>query len=678
MPLTKIQIRPGFNTQLSQTANESGWFNGNLVRWKNGLLEKVGGWLRLFSSACAGTVRALHAWEDLTATNDLLIAGDGGLQVYDSTGTLTTLSFAAGVANTLPYLTYTSVVSNPIVQVTTGITLATPGETITLLMHQSIGGILFSAGHTFTVASVVDSSTGTITFNMGTNATLGGDNQGSPTFTFASGTPTIATVVYPNHGLSPGGTYIPDLSSGVDVSQGSPLQLLIFSLPAGTHVNVNSVIDTNTFTFLIAPYVSGSVSLSSPITIAEGEININGTLFYPSILTIGGFSSSSPPQSWWLDNLGNNGIITYTNGAIYVFSPPVSGGSTVSNAGSDAPQQNNGMFVAMPQAQIVVFGTQSIIGTVGTDPLLIRWSDAGSFSVWTASATNQAGSYRLSRGSKIIAGLQAPQTSLLWTDIDLWSMSYIGPPLIYGFTVMGSGCGIVGPHAAATLGRTTYWIGTNSFWMFGDTGVQPVPCPVWDQFFTNINMTYAYKCVAAANSSFHEMWFFYPSGVATECNAYVKYRVDENLWDFGTLTRSAWLDNSVFGTPLGADGNFHIQQHESGYDDDGSAMANVFAESGYGMIADGDQMMLITRCIPDFKWFGSGGSVNITLGTTNYPADSEVDTLLGAASPTTEWLPARARARQIAIRLDWAAATGFGARLEALRFVTAAAGRRPS
>ena len=111
---------------------------------------------------------------------------------------------------------------------------------------------------------------------------------------------------------------------------------------------------------------------------------------------------------------------------------------------------------------------------------------------------NQAGSYRLSRGSRIMGAIQAPQTTLIFTDTDVWSMSYIGPPLIYGFTIMGTGCGLVAPHAVVTLGRTTYWHGPDGFWKFGDSGVQSMECPVWDYAFLDLDDENINKCHAGS------------------------------------------------------------------------------------------------------------------------------------------------------------------------------------
>ncbi len=871
MPITKIKIRPGFNSQLTQTANESGWFSGNLVRWQNGLLQKVGGWLKLFSTACAGYVRALHAWEDLTNASNLTIGTDGGVQIYRN-GTLSTLQANTGAAS-VP-LTYTTIISNQTVDVVTGIMGIAVGNTLTLQMTQSIGGIIFSSGQTFTVASVVSATTGEVTFSMGINATtIGG--AGGVTLTISGAAYPTITVGLKANGLSPAGTFTFDQATTVTATgTGKHSTHYTLSIPAATTVTVATAA-TDTFTFNgLAYFTNASLQSSYSLVVNEGDTSVNGTTQSSGTALV--ISSTAfatvPQQDWSLDNLGTTGLINPYGGALYAFTPP---SLIVANAGlTNAPQQNNVMFTAMPQAQVILLGTQPIIGTDGQDPLLLRFSDAGSYTVWTASSINQAGSYRLSRGSVIIGGIQAPQTTLVWTDVDVWSMSYIGPPLVYGFTVMGSGCGLVAQHARCTLGRNTYWQGTNNFWVFGDTGVQPLNCPVWDIIFTNINTDSIFRCFAGANSAFNEVWFYYPSasgtpnfepitsgntgtppiysnknrtvtagtvvvgteaysalsggghmsgkwygeltltsatditgvgvgfnigasgepvgftayswgvlglnpnffhndaftgtfpllatgnvfqvawdgtagnlwfginntwygasggasdpatgtnpsftGVnvnstfgqlylqafvasdnvtagsvtlndqtytaptgfawwgASECDSYVKYNAAESLWDYGSLNRTAWLDDSVWGTALGADFSYNIQQHERGYDDDTIAMSNVFAETGYAEISDGDQIPFIDRCIPDMKWLGSSaGSVDLVVHSINYPGDTQRSYGPFTFNATTQQVFPRIRAREIAMRLNWAATSGFTARVGAMAFTIASAGRRP-
>lgn len=418
------------------------------------------------------------------------------------------------------------------------------------------------------------------------------------------------------------------------------------------------------------------------------ELVVDGTRY---VLVVGTVIPDPRLATWHLANLGEDGLALPTQGPLLVYHP----GTPTVVPEPAAPSRSNGMFTAMPQAQVILWGTEREIGSGVIDPLFLRFSDVGTFNVWIASVRNQAGSYRLSRGSRIVGAIQAPQTTLIFTDTDVWSMSYIGPPLIYGFTIMGTGCGLVAPHAVVTLGRTTYWQGTEGLWQFGDSGVQPVQSTVHDFIFKDLDETNINKCHAAANSIGNEVSFYFPckskpfrrgeeavpgppaTVLSNEPTRYVKYTTTEQVWDSGVLGRTAWINTNVFGMPLGADLNFRVQQHERGFDDDGQPMRGVFAETGYSEIGDGTQILMVDQCQPDFKWFGINGAVNMTLRGKGY-AGSKINSYGPfPMTDTTQFFNPRARARYMAIRYDWLERKGFSARVGGTNMRVKPAGRRP-
>ena len=191
-------------------------------------------------------------------------------------------------------------------------------------------------------------------------------------------------------------------------------------------------------------------------------------------------------------------------------------------------------------------------------------------------------------------------------------MLYVGYPFVYSFTTIASQCGLIAPHAFAILGRTTLWMSINGFFTFSDSGVTPIECPLWDDIFLNLNQNYTDKIFLGASQSTNEIWIFFPSlASAGECDTYVKVNLLENLWDPGSLNRSAWLPENAFGTPLGAEWNtLLIQQHEQGYNANGVAMTNVYAETGYADLSDGEDLMYLDEFIQDMKWFGSEGAIS--------------------------------------------------------------------
>jgi hypothetical protein len=388
-----------------------------------------------------------------------------------------------------------------------------------------------------------------------------------------------------------------------------------------------------------------------------------------------GSTQLTPLRNWYLDNFGEILLAVPTNGGLYEWTPPVSS-ANVATVVATAPLYSAGMFVAMPQAQVVCLGTE--VGG-SQDPLLIRWSDAGDYTNFTASSTNQAGSFHLGKGSKIVGGLQAPQAGLIWSDIDLWAMQYIQPPFIYSFTVVGSGCGLIAPKAMATLGRNTFFTSIKGFFVFGDSGVAPLTCPVWDKVFKDLDLDNVNKCFMAANSLFNEVSLFFPSisGGTGEIDSYVKLNVLEGTWDYGDMVRYSWIDESVFGAPMGVDGNNLIQQHETSLNANGSAMLGVSAETGYADVAQGTMFMFIDQIIPDFLWTGSESdpSISITIYATNYPGDDPVAYGPFTVTPGTEYIPVRIRARQLAFKIDCDGIDVFW-RLAAVRYRGAPAGRR--
>ena len=645
MPLKKLLLRPGVNTQMTQTQNIGGWSFSNLIRWKDGFLEKIGGWLRLSATACSNYVRGLHAYQDLDGNRNLLIGTDSGAQYFRS-GAPVTLT-ATGRTST-PVAAFITGLGTTSLQVTDPAHGLTAGDTFQfgIPISVTIGAtpaFVLWPGTSYTVATVIDANN--FTFVYGSVVAAGGPAGVCPQFTTVSGNLAIQ-VTLPGHGQIAGQFFTIQLPVSVD---GQSLQGAYEVLTSGV-----------TFSIL-APIPSTSST-------SAYELESGGTPLAYMQYT----DSLSGADNWTLDNFGNYGLYCPKDGPLYVWNP--SAPTTITTV-TTAPLLNTGMLVAMPQAQVVCYGAEA---AGAQDPLLLRWSAAGSYQDFTAASTNQAGSLRLSRGSYIVGAVQSPQTILIWTDTDMWSMQYIGPPLVYGFSILGSGCGLIAQKARAILGGTTYWMSQKQFFSFDGGGVRPIPCAVWDEIFPNLYSGSEDKTCAAANSQFNEVAFYYASASGTgEIDSYVKLNATSGLWDYGSLTRTAWIDQSVFGNPIGADGNKRLQQHETGYDADGDAMEGVFATTGYIDLGDGTDIIFIDQIIPDLKWFGEDGSVNVTLYAVQYPG-GPVETLGPySITDTTQYISLRMRARQIAFRIDWAETEGFSARLGATRFNAAAAGKRP-
>ncbi len=891
MPLVRITPKPGINTLMTQTQNSDGWSFSNLIRWRMGLPEKFGGWIRFLDTVCAGFIRRMHAWDDLSDDKNLLVGTDGGLQIvvnhtlFDMT--LINISAGGGSGADLANFSVTIGSANVTVGVPVDFTSIQVGSFVTFALPVSIGGRILAVGSSFAITAV---AVGSFHFTMTSNAIYSEANApGIPLFSpIAIDTGgLVTTVTFRRHGKSAGQTFHVDQTTTLldaFVGGASDGSTRTFSIPAGTDITVATVPSVDTFTFDASTYITDGEFIEANDGY-EGTQQTSMSTTFGIVMTFGSTDVAIDPalQTWYLHNQGENGLIVYTHSGLYVYQPPVGTAPSATLVGNDtnpptAPQTNHGMIVAMPQEQVILWGTEPVLGDGVNDPLLLRWSDAGTYDTWSATVSNQAGSYRLSKGSSIIGAVQAPQTTLVFTDTDVWSMSYQGPPLIYGFTVMGSGCGLLAPHAVGVIGRNTYWLSLNGIWSFGEQGVRPVPCPLWDTIFRDIDMDSISLAHVGVNSGFNEVTFWYPSlqdaptpltnllgdsqtfshtswdltgasitnsfvapdttataskltedsttgfhacgqllakdrssitmtfslyvhktstrwGYITVANAsmglngssayltfnpitggifaagttgtgwtvvtsgattdslatgisgngwlryfitfttdtsgtviasinnnvasstnisyagngtgllymwgamlslgslvgyeatttlarnnptrYVKYNVAEGLWDYGTLLRTAWLDNSIYGTPLGGDVNYRIQQHEQGFDDDDGPMRDVFAETGYGTVSDGSTIMSVDQVQPDMKWFGNDGGVTITLKAVKYPGGPETQFGPYSVTSTTQFFSTRVRSKQVAVRYDWAPIMGYSARVGATAFRVKPAGTRP-
>lgn len=681
MPLQKVKLNPGFNQQATQTLNEGGFSFGNLVRFRYGLIQKIAGWLQLYAQPAAGVIRALHAYEDLQLNNTLLIGTDGGAQIYAG-GELVTAPFLVGVVR--GYGLSVSMGSKTVTAVySQGQEFSPPaGAVLQLPQPIGVGGILLPTGTSITVLTA---STGTFTFNLPVNATMNDTSIfGIPLFFFFFSGLSVHEVQLENHGLSMGSPFTVDLALFAQTTSSGGFTI---DIAAGTVLTVASVIDANNFTFNLVIPSAANYTGQMPIGFYGGSYNLVGQFEIPGAQMQLEQTPPSGVLNWSVDNFGNFGLFCPANGPIYQYTPPLSANSPLINLGVNAPQINAGMFLAMPQAQIIAFGSEATIGGGSQDPLLLRWSDAGDQTNFIASATNQAGSFRLSRGSKIVGGIQAPQSTFIWTDVDLWSMAYIGFPLVYSFTIVSSGCGLLAAHACVAQGASIYWMSQKQFWSTVGGAVTPLECPLWDYVFPDLDPVNSFKCFAASNAAANEIMFFFPSlsGGTGECDSYVKYNTLEQVWDPGRLVRTSWIDQSVFGGPLGSDLGLLVQQHEVGYDANGQPMTGAYFETGFFDIGDGDVIPFVKNLIPDLKWIGAaGGYVTVTLWGANEPGEAKTPTAPTMYGPWTVTsgtneitLGDGVRKRQIAFRVDWGAVTGFGATLGAPRFRISPAGKRP-
>ena len=359
-------------------------------------------------------------------------------------------------------------------------------------------------------------------------------------------------------------------------------------------------------------------------------------------------------RNWNLDNWGEDIIALDIDAGIYLWntSGGISTASNVASAITNAPTKSKFMIVSNPDRHLICFGTETTIGTTSTqDPMFIRWSDQDDFNDWTPSATNSSGSQRVTGGSKIVTAISTRGQILFLTDTSAHGMSFIGAPFTFGFQKLGTNCGAVSPHCAVDISGLVYWMSSDGFYMFDGT-VRKMPCSVEDFVFDNIDTTQSEQVYAGSNSAYGEVIWFYCSTASNQIDRYVIYNYQEKLWYTGSLDRSTWIDSGTYPLPYateydGTDSLLYV--HESGKNDDGSTMTS-FIESGDFDIGDGDDMMLITKLIPDFK--DQVGNVNITLKSRYFPTETQTSKGPFHYSTSGTKINPRTRGRQVAVRVE--------------------------
>jgi hypothetical protein len=337
---------------------------------------------------------------------------------------------------------------------------------------------------------------------------------------------------------------------------------------------------------------------------------------------------------------------------------------------TDCPTIANAVAISDASRFVIAFGCNDY-GSAVQDPLLIRWSDQENYAVWTPQATNQAGSYRLSTGSTIVAHQQTRQEILVWTEAGVYSMQYLGPPYVWGFQLLGENTSIAGPNVTTTASNVTYWMGLDKFYMYSGR-VETLYCPLRQYIFGDINLQQQYQFFAGTNEGFNEIWWFYCSANSTAIDRYVVYNHLEKIWSYGNLARTAWLDTALREHPTAAGYGGQLIYHENGVDDGTTnppSPISSFVQSADVNIGDGHNYGFVWRMIPDITFDGSTvnqPSVTMTLkprqnpgsnyGTASSPTVASTQNYTGQRNYTvqefTQIVFVRVRGRQMAFRIS--------------------------
>ena len=743
MPHSTLKLLPGVDQNRTITLNEAAISTTQLVRFVPdkqglGLVQKLGGWTRYFSTSVGSIVRALWAWQDTNNIDYLAVGSQARTSTITSatrSGSTATIVYSGSNIYNVGDTIVTTGLSNSALNGTFTVTTSSPGQ-ITFTTSTS-GAISNSAPGTLYAGdglSVIQGASREIITPRSQlfNVAVAADTQlGSPFVTLTATASNIDDfdVVYIQTPISVGGLVLFGLYPTIFVDGTDNFQVVAkdiagsdilatatvtnggavpnYSVTSGQSLvtvtlNDHGFIVGDVYTAVISTTVGGvtiygNYAVTSLISNNQFQINAANEatsttsafmnsgnaryLFYklpgnlPAAIGYaintygdGGYGTGVVPSSvnegapiqsidWTIDNWGQVLISCPVGGPIFTWDPTT--GAVQSGIIANGPPVNDGMFVAMPQRQIIAWG--STFNGI-QDQLLIRWCDVDNYDEWTASITNQAGSYRLPKGSRIVGCIQGPQQGLVWTDLGVWAMQYVGPPYVYQFNEIGNGCGLIARKAATSMNGVIYWMGQSQFYRLAGSGVEIIQCPVWDVIFQELDETNLDNIRVAANSRFGEIsWYFPTISGNGEPTMYVKYNVALNQWDFGMLTRTAWINQSVLGPPIGAgptipaDEENFIYQHETSTDADGEPMVSSF-QTGYFSMDEGEYKVFVDQVWPDMKWGYYGGSedadLNLTFFVADYPTQTPIAYGPFAINSQTQYVTPRFRGRLMSIKME--------------------------
>lgn len=673
MPMAEVKLVPGVNTQKTLALNEAGVSVSGFIRYQNGLIQKIGGWNQYYSATLTSTIKEIHAWQGLGTDQFLAVGTTAELDVITS-GSASNITPQTRTNNPAPNFSVSSG-SNVVTVVDAGSSLSAY-DSVFFNTPVSVGTVILMGG--YRVNTIGGSSTFTILATANSCTTVVSSGL-LPVFGVSSGS-AVATVDLPyNAFLS-----VPGLFYGFYATTSVGGQTIV-----GPY-QVSSIVDSTQFTIILNSQSSATAGSTMNAGLAQlvyyitegppasgggyglGGYGLGG--YGVGSGTSGSAGTAITATDWTMDNWGGVLLACPTDGPVYMWSGD--GAFSTASVVTEAPFFNGGIYISQPQQILVCWKSCQPTGV--QDPLLIRWSDAGDYTNWAETSQTAAGSFTLPTGSVIKGGLQAPTQGVIWTDVDVWIQQYVGGDVIFNHTRVGSGCGLIGPHAAGVINGDVYWCGLNNFFRMSGSGVEPMPCSVWDFVFQNMDTDYSYKIRCAPNSTFNEIsWFFPYVGGDGENGAYVKYNIHEGEWDYGYLARAAWQDVSIVGTPLGAS-TYNIFQHEQGYNNVTSPINSTF-ETGFWSIASGNEMGFVDWVLPDMKFGTFSGSQTATCEVTFYSVDYAGGTprTHGPYSYTsaTKFINTRIRGRFMSMKIETNDIDSFY-RIGSIRYRWAPAGRR--
>jgi hypothetical protein len=697
--LQKLNFKPGFNKMVTDSGGESQWVDGDFVRFRYGLPEKIGGWSQLTNAnkTLPGAARFQHAFTSIAGERYVAIGTSQGLFIY----------YEGDFYDITP-------IDNDVV---TGADFDATSGSPTVTINKTSHGLLNGRYITFSSVTVPTGS-GYATTDF-TNNTFEVLNRTNDTFeitmptnsagtTSGTGSAQIDPYVIIGPTFQTAGFGWGTASWGGDSGVISSLNGVLLDDTAGTGGTGTSITLTSTTNF---PNTGGTIKVGAEYISYTG---ISGNDLTGITRAVAGTRSAHSsgavvefyiawgeesltstvtldPGLWSLDNFGQILIATIHNGETFTWnSGAASARQTRATIMANAPTRTRLTQVSDRDRHVFHFGTETTIGDSTTqDPMFIRFSDQENFNVYQPTATNTAGTFRLDKGNEIIGAVSGKDYTLVLTDSSAYVIQYVGPPYTFSVRQVGTNCGLIGQNALSYSNGIVFWMsGEGGFFMYDGT-VKAIPCLVEDFIFTTtgnnlgINYNASQLIFAEHNTLYNEISWFYPKNGAEQIDRCVVYNYAENLWTTSSLGRSSYIDQGVYNLPYATDynknelPNFPIQgitntygastyyAHETGTDQvnsSGTTSINAYIQSGdfditnsnnmADLRGDGEFIMSMRRFVPDFKVLT--GNSKITLLLNDYPSGTATSSPLGPFTITssTDKVDTRARGRLLAIKIE--------------------------
>ena len=588
MQLVDLKFKPGVDKQDTaySAGDERKYVDSDFVRFHYGKPERWGGWQNLPNpnKTIVGVVRDTHSWVGLDGTRYLALGTDRKLYIYQG-----------GALSDITPLRQTESLTNPFT--TNGTTTvsvndaahgAAIGDFVTFDSFSTIDGL--DMNQEFEITSVTDASNYKVTHtSTASGSTSGGGGSGNAKYQITTG-PSTST----------------------------------FGYGWGTLTWGESTWDT--------------ARSSSDVVVSA--------------------------RNWSLDNFGEDLIATVLNGGTFIWD--TSGGvGARATALSNAPTASRFSLVSTDTRHLLLFGTETTIGDTTTqDDLLLRFSDREDATDYTPVSTNEAGSLRISDGSRIIGAVKSAGQILIWTDTSLHGLQFVGTPFTFGLRQLGANAGLIAQHAAIEVNGIAYWMSDDAFYLF-DGVVKKMPCSVQDYVFDDMSYTNKADIAVGLNTAFNEIIWYYPSSNATQIDRAVAYNYLEGTWYTINLARTTWLGAYVYENPIATEynasatanvstilgltaGSSSIFEHEVGNNQADGTAITAFLETGSVEIADGDQLMSVSKLVPDFDNLANTMTAQLTL--EQYPQSTANVQTSGSITSSTEKISVRGRGRAVKIR----------------------------